>query len=102
MNSRTLHISVTATRKKSTLKLNDRNVEGIYAVKHIDRSLSDAVAANIAAESFHTSIPVEMPEDFRIQFFDMQTKTEIEPDYSSSVQPQACERVENGIGLFDE
>jgi hypothetical protein len=94
MQNQIIHISVIANRPDQLQEKVDAGVSGEYEVAI---PLAEAVGLNladVALESFHSSIAIASPEDFEIQVFDQATGAELTPVYGAVETLFACKRTD--------
>ena len=76
MTTRSLLVAVVQCSADTDIHVLDAALPGVYQVK-IDPELTDELAYETAAESFHMSVPIKVLEDFDIRVFDEVQRTEL-------------------------
>lgn len=76
MTTRSLLVAVVQRSADTDIHVLDAALPGVYQVK-IDPELTDELAYETAAESFHMSVPIKVLEDFDVRVFDEAKRTEL-------------------------
>ncbi|MDT8924739.1 hypothetical protein RBE51_18255 [Pseudomonas taiwanensis] len=76
MTTRSLLVAVVQRSTDTDIHALDVDLPGVYQIK-IDPELTDDLAYETAAESFHMSVPIKVLEGFDIRVFDEAKRTEL-------------------------
>ena len=76
MTTRSLLVVVVQRSANTDIHVLDAALPGVYQVK-IDPEITDELAYETAAESFHMSVPIKVLEDFDVRVFDEVQRTEL-------------------------